>query len=110
MAKKVRKEITPQDTHNLLEEFFGFTKKQFEKMEEKMEGKFDNVNRTLILTNEQLNHVRIDVRDLKEGQYRIEKDIKMLKEDVVAVGKSIYKQHRTLENHGRRLVELENTK
>ena len=37
----------------------------------------------------------------------MEKDVKMIKEDIVAVGKSIYKQHKTLENHGRRINTLE---
>lgn len=91
-----RKERTITEVYNVLTDFITFTKHQFEVVEKRFE-----------LVNGQLHLMSKEIRDIKVEQQETGKDIKMLKEDVVAVGKSIYKQHRTLETHSRRLVKLE---
>ena len=103
MAKKIKKEHSVNEVYEVLVDFVGFTKNQFEKAERQ----FEKQGQILALHTLQLENVTTDIRDLKTGQNNMEKDIKMIKEDIVAVGKSIYKQHKTLENHGRRIRVLE---
>ena len=107
MAKKDR---SINEVYEMLAEVFGFTKTQFEGVEkrfERVEKEFDGVHKRFGLVNSQLTIVNKDIQDIKEMQRETGSDVKMLKEDVVALGRSIYKQHKTLENHGRRLVKLE---
>ena len=93
MAKKERSNT---EIYDVLTDFIGLTKHQFEMVEKRFE-----------LVNGQLHLISKEIHDVKVEQQEMGKDTKMLKEDLVAVGKSIYKQHKTLEAHGRRLVKLE---
>lgn len=81
-----------KDTHGLLQEFIGFTKKQFE------------------LQNRVLEKVQTDIRDLKTGQRNIENDVLTIKEDVDAIAKTVSEDAMKVISHERRITRLERTR
>ena len=100
MAKK---EHTINEVYEVLTDFVGFTKNQFEKVEKE----FEHVGTRFELVNGQLVLLSKEIKDIKENQQEMGKDIKILKEDVVAIGKSVYKHDTVLESHRKRIHALE---
>jgi archaellum component FlaC len=107
MAKKnTKKEPTITDVYEVLTDFVGFTKNQFEKVEEKL-NKHD---RMFGLMNDQLTRIDKEVKDIKTTVRHIEQDVLTVKEDVDAIAKTVSRDSLTLKSQGRRLVNLERSR
>jgi|GEM_PF-2630294 archaellum component FlaC len=104
MAKaKIEKEPTLKDVYEVLTDFVGFTKTQFEKVEVKL----DKHERIFGLMNDQLTRIDKEVKDVKTTVRNMEQDVLTVKEDVDAIAKTVSRDSLTLRSHGRRLVNLE---
>ena len=102
----VKKERTNNDIYELVGEFFGFTKNQFDQQNKKLEGNeklFDILGRQVELIND-------DLRDIKRSQHNVEKELQGIKEDMTGIAGAIGELAEKDEDFEGRLEKLEKTK
>ncbi|MEK7612659.1 MAG: hypothetical protein AAB449_00740 [Patescibacteria group bacterium] len=81
-----------KDTHRLVQDFMGFTKRQFE-LQEKL-----------------IINLGADIRDLKEGQLMLEKQLDETQIVLRGVQRAIDRDSVKIINHERRITRLERTR
>lgn len=108
MAKK--KEHSINEVYEVLTDFVGFVKNQFEKVEDR----FDKNDKVFGLVGSQLQQLNKEVKDLKETTGKmdarlknVEQDVLTIREDVETLGKIAGRDSSTIKSHGRRLINLE---
>jgi septation ring formation regulator EzrA len=118
MAKaKIAKEPTLKDVYEVLTDFVGFTKNQFQKVESqfgKIGSTLEKHDKLFDLMGQQLQVVGKDVKDLKETTEKIdtrlrhvEQDVLSIREDVETLGKIAMRDSSTIKSQGHRITLLE---
>lgn len=103
---KKKKELVTDDAHGLLVEFIGFSKRQFDRIDDQL-GKNYRISGLIV---EQVERLAKEVRDIKTTINHTEQSVHTIQEDVDAIAKTVSKDSLTLRSHGRRLAKLETVK
>lgn len=103
MAKK---EVTLGDVHGLMGEFMTFTKKQFDRVDKRLDENYS----LSVLVHGHMVSLHKEIKDLKESAEQVAHSVKTLQEDTEAIGRTLSKDSLTLRSYGKRLLTLERSK
>lgn len=102
----VGKEHSTSEVYDLLQDFFGFVKTQFENTEKR----FGGIDQRFERIDQRFDAITVDIKDLKKGQVVIEKDIQAIREDVSGISGAIFELAEKYEDHELRIEKLEGVK